>query len=338
MGRRRFSIFALALAPLLLLSACGSNAGGAGNGRSGVSDDPAWVATDASVTAPGTELTPVNLTTHSVERGATVGSLPSAMAFTKRDAALLVLSQGDDTLHELNPASGTVLHSVGVGVEPDAVAVAPGGHAGKGLAFVANLTSNSVTPVDLGTWKAGRSIPVGKQPVAIAVGPTIGGVTTVFVADFGSNTVTPINTTTLQAGAPIAVSAEPETMATAGGLVLVGSFSSHALTAINAGTQTIAAAVTLPVNPTGIAVTASGTTFYVSGGASVVPVTVASLVVGQPIALPGVAEAIALAPGDGVAWVALQTGSIVPVTLASAKVGHRIHVGGHPSAIAIAGG
>ena len=56
-----------------------------------------------------------------------------------------------------------------MGVEPDAVAVAPGGSGGKGVALVANLDSNSVTPVDLGTWRAGTPIPVGSEPVAIAV-------------------------------------------------------------------------------------------------------------------------------------------------------------------------
>ena len=91
------------------------------------------------------------------------------MAYTPGGAGLLVVTQGDDTLHEIDTATHDVVHHVGVGVEPDAVAVAPGGTAGKGVALVANMDSDSVTPVDLGTWRAGAPIVVGSEPVAIAV-------------------------------------------------------------------------------------------------------------------------------------------------------------------------
>ena len=91
------------------------------------------------------------------------------MAFTKDDADLLVVTQGNDMLSEIDPATRHVVRTVTVGLEPDAVAVAPGGAGGKGIALVANLGDNTVTPVDLGTWKAGKPIPVGTEPVAIAV-------------------------------------------------------------------------------------------------------------------------------------------------------------------------
>ena len=76
----------------------------------------------------------------------TVGSLPSALAYTPGGKGLLVVTQGDDTLHEIDTATHDVVHQVGVGVEPDAVAVAPGGTAGKGVALVANLDSDSRDP------------------------------------------------------------------------------------------------------------------------------------------------------------------------------------------------
>ena len=119
----------------------------------------AWVTTGGSVTLPGTAITPVRLATHRVGARVAVGSLPSALAYTAGDAGLLVVTQGDDTLHEVDPATHAVVRSAGVGVEPDAVAVAPGGTGGKGVALVANLDSNTVTPVDLGTWRAGHADP-----------------------------------------------------------------------------------------------------------------------------------------------------------------------------------
>ncbi len=155
--------------------------------------DVAWVATDASVTLPGMDVTPVNLTRRHVQAKVTVGSLPSALAYTPGGKDLLVVTQGDDQLHEIDTATHQVLRAIGVGVEPDAVAVAPGGTDGKGVALVANLDSNSVTPVDLGTWRAGKPIAVGSEPVAIAVSVVAAGAATAFVADYGSNTVTPID-------------------------------------------------------------------------------------------------------------------------------------------------
>jgi hyaluronoglucosaminidase len=310
----------------------------------------AWVTTEGSVTEPGSAITPVNLASHAAEPKVHVGSLPaasslpSALAFTKDDAALLVVTRGDDKLSEIDPATHDVVRKVTVGLEPDAVAVAPSGAGGKGIALVANLGDNSVTPVGLGTWKAGKPIPVGREPEAIAVA---GG--TAFVADFGSNQVTPIDLATLQAGAPIAVGQGPETLAVAGAApvgttggaaanaeILVGNFGDDTLTPIDATTRQAGPPVPLPLNPTDIVVTSSGTTAYVAGGASVVPLTVAHLAVGAPITLKGVAQALALAPGDATAWVALQTGSLVPVSITSRTVGHAIHLGGHPSAVAIA--
>jgi YVTN family beta-propeller protein len=318
-------------------------------------DDVAWVTNDASLTDPGNAITPVDLVSHEAEAKVRVGSLreaaslPSALAFTKDDKDLLVVTRGEDKLTEVDPSTHRVERSVTVGLEPDAVAVAPGGPDNKGIALVANLGDNTVTPVDLATWKAGTPIPVGTQPIAIAVAAgtataAVTGNATAFVADFGSDQVTPINLTTLQAGAPLAVGASPETLAMAGGELLVGNFGNDTVTPIDITTLSAGAAVALPINPTDIVATmtgtgtGTGTTAYVSGGASVLPLTttVTGVAVGAPIALHGVAQALALTQGDKTAWVALQGGSIVEVSLTSGTVERDIHVGGHPSALLIA--
>jgi DNA-binding beta-propeller fold protein YncE len=312
-----------------LLASCS-----AGSGASSSPENTAWVAVGASVTLPGTALTALNLTSRQVEGTVPLGSLPSAMAFTANNRELLAVTQGDDMLHEIDPTTRSVVRSVRVGVEPDAIAVAPGGTHGQGIALVANLDSDSVTPVDLGTWRAGPPIAVGIEPVAIAVASVAGGGSVALVADFGSDEVTPITLSTMQAGAPIAAGPGPQAIAIVGGEAVVANFGDRTLTPISLGTLTTGPAVALPANPTGLAVAPSGTTLYVSGGASVVPVT-AGLVVGTPISLPDAAQAIAL-DHSGHAWVALQAGEVVPVSLPSGVVGRPIHVGGHPSAVAIA--
>jgi hypothetical protein len=76
----------------------------------------------------------------------------------------------------------------------------------------------------------------------------------------------------------------------------------------------------------------------VCGGAAIVSVTMPGLAVGAPIALPDVAQGIALSADGATAWVTQQAGSLVPVALATAKVGGPIRLGGHPSAIVIGAG
>ena len=318
-----------------VLAACTSAPAGSASTR-----DVAWVATDASVTLPGSAVTPVDVVTRKVHSGVSVGSLPSAFAYTANDRGLARGGPGDDTLSEIDPATHEVVHSATVGLEPNAVAVAPGGTGDHGIALVTNLDSNTVTPVDLGTWRAGKPIPVGHEPVAVAVdvGPTGA---TAFVADFGSNQVTPIDVSTLQAGTPIAVGPGPQAVAVAAGQVLVGNFSNSTITLINASTmQPAAKATPLPLNPTAMVVSPSGATTYVCGGAGVVPVTVNTLGldVGTAIALPNAAQGIALTADGSVAWVTQQAGSVIPVTLATGQVGRPLHLGGHPSAIVIGAG
>ena len=219
------------------------------------------------------------------------------------------------------------------------MAVAPGGTGGKGIALVANLDSNTVTPVDLGTWRAAPPIPVGAEPVAITVFAPASGAATAFVADFGSNSVTPIDVATLQAGAPIAVGPGP---ADAGRGRRRGARRQlrqlHADADRRRRRWCPARQVPLPLNPTGIAVAASGATAYVCGGAALVPVTVVGLVVGAPVALPDAAQGVALSADGTTAWVTQQAGSLIPVTLATGAVGQPLRLGGHPSAIVIGSG
>jgi hypothetical protein len=121
--RRRLLLLALvALVPAL--AACGTPVGSASV------RDVAWVTTSASVTLPGTGVTPVGLGRRHVGTKVSVGSLPSALAYTPGSRGLLVVTQGTDSLHEIDTATHQVLHAVGTGVEPDAVAVAPGGTGG----------------------------------------------------------------------------------------------------------------------------------------------------------------------------------------------------------------
>ncbi len=69
-----------------------------------------------------------------------------------------------------------------------------------------------------------------------------------------------------------------------------------------------------------------------------VPVAVVGLTLGAPVALPDVAQGIALSADGSTAWVTQQAGTLVPVALATGQVGVPLLVGGHPSAIVIGAG
>jgi DNA-binding beta-propeller fold protein YncE len=339
LARRRLAAVALlsgTIAPAL--AACNAPVG------STSVRDVAWVTTGASVTLPGTGVTPVDLATR--RQGATVpvGSLPAALAYTAGDRGLLVATQGDDMLREIDPATHDVVHAVTVGIAPDAVAVAPGGTRGQGIALVANLDSNTVTPVDLGTWRPGPPVAVGSEPVAIAVAPPLPGSGTVlaFVANFAGNTVTPIDVATMGTGAPIAVGPGPQALAVTSGALLVGNFGNATLTQVNTATLRPEPAVPLPFAPTGIVAGAGGSAAaaYVCGGAGLAPVTLTALgpAVGTQIVLPDAAQGVALSADGATAWVTQQAGGLVPVTLATGKTGPAVQLGGHPSAIVIGAG
>ena len=326
-------VLSLVAAPAL--AACNSPVG------STAVRDVAWVTTGASVTLPGMALTPVDLATRRPGAQVPVGSLPAALAYTAGDRGLLVVTKGDDKLAEIDPATHDVIHAVTVGVEPVAVAVAPGGTHGQGIALVANFDSNTVTPVDLGTWRAGPPIAVGSEPVALAVAPPLPGSGTVlaFVANYGSNTVTPINMESMGTGAPIPVGPGPQALALDSGALLVGNFGNATLTQIDAATLQPDASVPLPFAPTGI-VAGPAATAYVCGGAGLVPVTHTALgpAVGTAIGLPDAAQGVALSSDAATAWVTLQAGGLIPVTLATGRTGPVVHLGGHPSAIVIGAG
>ena len=77
---------------------------------------------------------------------------------------------------------------------------------GAPTAFVVNSGAGTVTPIDLLTGRARRSIAVGADPQAIAITPD-GRMA--LVVNAGSSSVTPIDTVSLKAGPPITVGLGP---------------------------------------------------------------------------------------------------------------------------------
>jgi YVTN family beta-propeller protein len=331
MARRRILLAAAATAVgLAALPGCGTGP---------PARSTAWVATYATSAQPGDTIVPIDLATHRVLTPVKTAGQPSAMAFADGGKRLLVTNEGNDTVSVVDPSSGDVTGTVEVGLEPDAVAVTPGG---SGTALVANFGDGTVTPIDLATLRTGTPIPVGVHPDAVAVVPAGGGrPPTAIVANYGSGSVTPIDLATMSAGPAIAVGSQPDAIGVidhapgvgGGPVALVCDFGTTEVITIDVDTGTVGAPIALTGNPTGVAVAPDGTA-WVTSGDTLTSVSGSTLSAGPPIALPYVGEAVAV-EGASTAWVAEEDGSVVPVTLPSGPVGRGLHVGDRPTALVV---
>jgi hyaluronoglucosaminidase len=221
------------------------------------------------------------------------------------------------------------------------VAVTPDGT----MALVANVDDDTVTPVDLATLRAGRPIPVGSRPDALAIGGP--GGRTALVADLEGNTVTPVDLTTMTPGAPIAVGTEPDAVAVTpdGTTALVANLGSGTVTPISLATLRPGLPVAVGPGPTALAVTATGPggapTAWVAAGDDLVPLKLSNLSLalplsaGAPVPVGHLAEALAIAADGTTAWVAGQDATLTPVDLTTGVKGHSIAVGGRPAAVVI---
>ena len=135
----------------------------------------------------------------------------------------------------------------------------------------------------------------GSEPVAIAVSVAASGAATAFVADFGAQHGDADRRRHAAARRGHSRRAGPaDDRRRAAGRCWWATSATAPSPPINPATLQAGGTVALPLNPTGIAVAPSGTTAYVCGGAAVVAVAVVGLTVGAPVALPDVAQGIAL--------------------------------------------
>ena len=118
--------------------------------------------------------------------GATSITVNTPSGVSKGDALLMAVSARSGAT--ISPSVVVATQSaVAVGTGPYSVAISPDGT----YALVANLNSNSVTPLTYsgGTWSAGTAVTVGTNPVIVAISPDG---TYALVTNGGSASVTPL--------------------------------------------------------------------------------------------------------------------------------------------------
>ena len=209
-------------------------------------------------------------------------------------------------------------------------------------AFVANSASNSVTPVNLATHKAGKPIGVGRDPQAVAVTPD-GAMA--YVVNSGSNSVTPIGTVSRRAGTAIPVGADPQAIAITpdGRTAYVTDAGSDSVTPIDLASGR-ARPIPVGAQPHAIAITPDGRTALVLnwGGASVTPIRLGGAGgfgrAWRPIPVGGYPSAVAIAPDGRTAYVASYgSDTVTPIALGGRqfRAGSPVAAGHAPNAVAV---
>lgn len=237
---------------------------------------------------------------------------------------------------------------VGIGLTPD-----------RTMAYVADYgfldePSQTVTPLNLGTRKAGRPIRVGSGPMAIAVDSQLAVVTLEGTSAQPGHQVVVIDLASRKVSAPIEVGLNPESLAISpdGETAYVAAFGSAQVTPVSLATSPPQAESPIPLpgtSPRAIAISKDGTTAYVldTTNSTVIPVSLASRSVGAAVPLhcskmgdPGCTPtAIAIGPNGNDAYVAAAgSGDVMELSVPSLSVVRVLPTGGYPDALGLVPG
>ena len=210
--------------------------------------------------------------------------------------------------------------------------VAPARAATSHTAYVVNVFSDSVTPIDTATNTPGAAIPLGSVPFdANGVAVTPDG-KTAYVTNSRSDSVTPIDTATNTPGAAIPVGSNPDGVAITpdGKTAYVADFGSGSVTPIDTATDTPGAAIAVGADPRGVAITPDGKTVYVTDedSDSVTPIDTATNTPGTAIAVGSGPVGVAVTPDGKTLYVSNgASDSVTPIDTATNTPGTAIVLG-----------
>lgn len=155
-------------------------------------------------------------------------------------------------------------------------------------AYITNAGSNTVSVLNTSSNSVTATIPVGPNPVSVAVSPSG---SRAYVTNAGSNSVSVIDTSALTViqnvtvgGNPVSVAITPD-----GSQVYVANARSNSVSVINTSTNTVSATIPVGFIPLKVAVTPDGTSVYVANSAakslSVISTATNSVVATVPVGL-----------------------------------------------------
>ena len=314
--------------------------------------DFAWTATSnaawltitsgASITGSGTVTYNVAANTSANSRTGTltIGGQTFSVAQVKEQQALLAVNAGANTVNLFELPSESTTATVSVGWAPIAVAVNTQGttayvvNCGGLCTLSGGAYNNAVSVVDLGTTQVKAVIPVGINPIAIALNPTG---TRAFVHNSQSGTLSIIDTSTNvvvatlpSCGRGIAVHPTLPRLYLSCGRVIDTSTNTEITTIAGVTGPDIA------IHPSGafVYITTNGTTENTPGRVSVINTSTNSVT--ATIAVGNFPYSIALNPAGTRAYVAnYNSGSVSAIDLVTNSLLNEIAVAGNPRAVGV---
>lgn len=205
------------------------------------------------------------------------------------------------------------------------------------LGYVTSEQAGTLQQVDLTTGTVGRAIPIGPDPVGLAITPSGA---TAYVADYGSSEIVPVALATGDLGTPIPLSDRPAAIAIApnGTTAYVVSDSGREWP-INLSTGHLGNPNSIPANSDAIAIAPNGIDAWITNIAdgTLTPFTLSSGGLGSPIDLAASKpDGVAISSDGSTAYVASNSaGTITPVNLASGVSSTPIAAGPQPTSVAI---
>ncbi len=299
--RHRPALAVASVAAALLIAACGGSHATPTAGRSSSTVRAMPSATAAPTATPGTatatatsapsptapppasdvlayvavsdgEVVPVDVTTATAEAPLQVDPDPTSIAISPDGHSAFVGDGDAATVTGINLVAGTVgsPDTLAGNAVITALAVTPNGATLLAVVNPTGYSTGSVIPITVTSGTAGTAIPVGADPVAIAVTPDG---STAYVVNAGDGTLTPISLATDSPGAPISVGVAPRAIAIAPGggtAYVLGGNANASVTPVTLAADpahdTAGAAISVPGGtPTAIALTPDGTSAFVVG-------------------------------------------------------------------------
>jgi len=204
------------------------------------------------------------------------------------------------------------------------------------FAYITNAQSNSVSVIDTATNKVTATIPVGSNPIGVAINQNG---TKVYVGNALSNDISVIDTATNNIIATVRVGNSPQGVAVSpnGKKVYVTNRYSNNVSVIDT-TNTVVSTVNTGKNPEGVAVSPDGKKIYVTnyGDNTVSIIDTVTKAIITTVSVGRGPKDIAVTPdGNRVYVVNSDSGSITIIDTATNSVTNTVKVGGTPFGVTV---
>ncbi|AKB28648.1 cell surface protein [Methanosarcina siciliae T4/M] len=205
------------------------------------------------------------------------------------------------------------------------------------FAYITNEGSNSISVIDVSTNKVVATIPVGSNPVGVAINPDG---TKVYVANDHSNDISVIDTATNAVIATVSAGSSPQGIAVSpdGKTVYVANLAGNSISVIDTTSNTVVSTVKTGRNPKGVAVSPDGKKVYITNSEdkTVSIIDTATKVVVSTVSVGKDPKEIAVTPDGAKVYVAnSDSGTVSVIDVSTNSVTDTVKVEGAPFGVAI---